>query len=75
MGSAGADRTAAQDIERTVVGDAEQPGAHWRALVQLVERDEGADESVLHHIFAVDHRAHQPRAVAVKLRPQLLGKR
>ena len=70
-----ADRAAAQEIERTVVGDAEQPGAHWRALLQLVERDEGAGESVLHHIFAVDHRAHQPRAVAVKLRPQLFDER
>ena len=49
--------------------------ARWRALVQFVERDEGADESVLHHIFAVDHRAHQPRAVAVKLRPKLFDER
>jgi hypothetical protein len=64
-----ADRTAAQEVERAVVGDAEQPSAHWHALLPLVERDEGAVESVLHHIFAVDHRAHQPRGVAVKLRP------
>ena len=37
--------------------------------------DEGPGEGVLHHILAVDHRAHQPRAVAVKLRPQLAGER
>src|SRR6516225_4723728 len=70
-----ADRTAAQEIKRTVVGDTKQPGAHWRALLQLVERDEGAGESVLHYILAIDHRAHQPRAVAVELRPQLFGER
>jgi hypothetical protein len=57
------------------VGDAEQPSAHWRALLPLVERDESAGESVLHHILAVDHRAHQPRAVAVKLWPQPFDER
>ena len=45
------------------------------ALLQLVQGDEGAGEGVLHHILAVDHRAHQARAVAVKLRPQLAGER
>jgi hypothetical protein len=36
---------------------------------------EGPDEGVLHYILALDHRAHQARAVAVKLGPQLIGKR
>ena len=47
-------------------------GAH---LLQLVHRDEGPGEGVLHHILALDHRAHQACAVAVKLGPQLIGKR
>ena len=70
-----ADRAAAQKVERAVVGDPEQPGAQWRHLLQLVNGDEGPGEGVLHHILALDHRAHQARAVAVKLRPQLIGKR
>src|SRR6266576_3689547 len=40
----------------------------------LVQGDEGPGERVLHHILAVDHRAHQARAVTVKLRPHLTGK-
>ena len=75
MGSAARIARLRKQVERAVVGDPEQPGAQWRALLQLVQRDEGAGESVLHHILAVDHRAHQPRAVAVKLRPQLFGER
>ena len=70
-----ADRAAAQQVERAVVGDPEQPGAQWRHLLQLVHGDEGPDEGVLHHILALDHRAHQACAVAVKLGPQLIGKR
>jgi hypothetical protein len=38
--------------------------------LHFVEGDEGAGESVLHHVFAVDHRARKARAVAVKLRAQ-----
>ena len=74
-GLGSADRAAAQEVERAVVGDPEQPGAHWRGLLQLVERDEGPGEGVLHHVLAVDHRAHQASAVAVKLRPELVGER
>ena len=70
-----ADRAAAQQVQRAVVGDPEQPGAKRRGLLQLVEGDEGPGEGVLHHILALDHRAHQARAVAVKLRPQLIGER
>ena len=69
-----ADRAAAQQVKR-VVGDPEQPGAQWRRLLQLVHGDQGPGEGVLHHILALDHRAHQARAVAVKLGPQLIGKR
>ena len=70
-----ADRAAAQKVDRAVVGNAEQPGAHGRVLLQFVQRDEGPGEGVLHDILAVDYRAHQPRAVAMKLRPQLAGER
>ena len=70
-----ADGAAAKEIERTVVRNAEQPGAQRRCLLQLVERDQGSGEGVLHHILAVDHRAHQARAIAVKLRPQCVGER
>ena len=70
-----ADRAAAQQVKRAVVRDPEQPGTQWRHLLQLVHGDEGPDEGVLHHILALDHRAHQARAVAVKLGPQLIGKR
>ncbi len=66
-----ADRAAAQQVQRAVVGDPEQPGAQRRGLLQFVQGDEGPSEGVLHHILAIDHRAHQARAVAVKLRPQL----
>src|SRR5258708_1061003 len=64
-----ADRAAAQQVQRTVVGDPEQPGAHRRDLLQLVEGDEGAGEGVLHHILTIDHRAHQARTIAVKVGP------
>jgi hypothetical protein len=36
-----ADRAAAQQVQRAVVGDPEQPGAEWRVLLQLVQGDEG----------------------------------
>ena len=68
-----ADRAAAQQVERAVVGDPEQPGAQWRHLLQLVHGDEGPDEGVLHHILALDHRAHQARADAP--RPRIGGGR
>src|SRR5262245_6431112 len=69
------DRATAQKVERAVVGNAEQPGAHGSVPLQFVQRDEGPGEGVLHDILAVDHRAHQPRAVAMKLRPQFVGER
>ena len=49
-----------------VVGDPEQPGAERRGLLQLVQGNEGPGEGVLLHILALDHRAHQARAVAVR---------
>jgi hypothetical protein len=69
-----ADRTAAQQVKRPVVRDPEQPGAQGRHLLQLIHGEEGPDEGVLHHILALDHRAHQACAVTVKLGPQLIGK-
>jgi hypothetical protein len=74
MGSASADRPAAQEVERPVVRDPEHPGAQGRHLLQLIHGEEGPDEGVLHHILPLDHRAHQARAVTVKLGPQVIGK-
>src|SRR5262249_60366536 len=68
-----ADRAAAKQVHRAVVGDPEQPGPERRGLLQLVQGDESTSEGVLHHILALDHRAHQARTVAVKLRAQLAG--
>jgi hypothetical protein len=53
-----ADRAAAQKVQRAVVGDPEQPGAKRPAFLQLVQGSEGPSEGVLHHILAIDHRAH-----------------
>jgi hypothetical protein len=61
-------------LRSTSSARAEQPGAQGRHLLQLIHGEEGPDEGVLHHILALDHRAHQARAVAVKLGPQLIGK-
>jgi hypothetical protein len=44
----------AQQVQRAVVGDPEQPGAEWRVLLQLVQGDEGR-EGILHHILGLDH--------------------
>ncbi len=70
-----ADRAAAQQVQRAIMGDAKQPGAERRGILQFLHGDEGPGESVLHHILAIDHRAHQARAVTVQLRPQLSGQR
>ena len=69
-----AHRAAAQQVERAVVRDAEQPGPKRRRLPsKLVQRHEGPGERVLHDILAVDDRSHQARAIAVQLGPQLAG--
>ena len=66
-----ADRAAAQQVQRAVVGDAPGRGGAFLQLVQVM----GGGRRCLHHIFAVDHRADQARAVAVELRSQLAGER
>jgi hypothetical protein len=43
-----ADRAAAQQVQRAIMGDPEQPGAERWGLLQLVEGDEGTGEGVLH---------------------------
>ena len=70
-----ADRFGAHEVQRPVVGDPEQPRPQRRRLLQLVQCDKGAGEGVLHHVLAVDHRAHQAGCVTVKLRPELGGER
>ena len=66
-------RAAAQQIERAVMGNSKQPRPKLRHLLDLVERRERAGERILHDVLAVDHRSHQPRAVAVQFRTQLAG--
>jgi hypothetical protein len=70
-----ANRAATQQVDRAVVSNLEHPGAQRRDLLQFVQGDVCASEGVLHHILTLDHRAHQARAVAVQLRPQLAGER
>jgi hypothetical protein len=57
-----ADRPATHEVQRAVMGDPEEPGAERGGLLQFVQGDKGAGEGVLHHILAVDHRAHQARS-------------
>ena len=66
----GAHGSAAQQVEGLVVGDAEQPGAQGRGGLQRIEGGEALGDGVLHHVLAVDHRAGQAGAVAVKVGAQ-----
>lgn len=50
------------------MGDPEEPAAERGNLLQFVQGDKGAGEGVLDHVLAVDHRAHQARTIAVKLK-------
>jgi hypothetical protein len=48
-----ADRAAAQQVPRAVVGDPEQSGAEWPVIPQLIQGAPG--EAILHHILRLDH--------------------
>ena len=62
---------ALQEVERGVVRDAKQPRPQRRQLVgeREPERVERLRERVLHDVLALDHRAGEPRAVAMQLGP------
>jgi len=55
----------AVQIDRAIVGDAEQPRAQRRHLVELRQRVVGTRERVLDDVFPVGDRPGHPRAVAV----------
>src|SRR5438552_1339946 len=55
----------AVQIDRTIVGDAEQPRAQRLHLVELLQRVVGTRERVLDDVFPVGDRPGHPRAVAV----------
>ena len=63
----------AQQVERAVMSNSEQPGSKLRRLVQILQRHESPDECVLHDVLAVDDRSHEARAVTVQIGPQLAG--
>ena len=44
----------AQQVERAVMSNAEQPGSKRRRLLQIFHRHESTDERVLHDVLAID---------------------
>jgi hypothetical protein len=66
-----ASRSAAEEIERRVVRDAEEPTLDLRNELQLRHRLQRFHHRVLHHVLAVDGRAGHARAIAMQLRPHL----
>src|SRR3984957_2369884 len=64
---------AAEQVERAVMSNPEQPGPKWRRLLQILQRHESPDERVLHDVLAVDDRSHEACAVTVQIGPQLAG--
>ena len=61
--SAGAARALRELVEAHVGGDAVEPGARARGVLQGVLGAEGADERLLHHVVAVVRRAQHAVAV------------
>ena len=51
------------------MGDPEQPGSKRRRLLQILQRHESPEQSVLHDVLAVDDRSHEAGAIAVQLGP------
>jgi len=64
------DSFAAQHIQCAVVGNPKKPSAKWGRFGQSIESDERFGKRVLHNVLALDHRTHETRTIAVKLRPQ-----
>ena len=62
---------AAQEIQRRVVGDAEQPALDVGERAGMREGLDRLDQRLLQHVLAVDHRARHAGAIAVQPRPQL----
>ncbi len=68
------DGFATQYVQRTVMGYPKKPRTKRRRFDQPIEGDKRFGKCILHHVFALDHRAHETRTIAVKLRPQLSSK-
>jgi hypothetical protein len=51
-----------------------KPCTKRRRFGQPIEGDKRFGKCILHHVFALDHRAHETRTIAMKLRPQLSSK-
>src|SRR6185369_14401495 len=64
-----------QQVDGPVVRDAEQPGPQWRRRIEPGERRHRIGEGDLHHVFTVQYRTHEPRAVAMQLGTQRAGER
>ena len=64
-------RAAAQEIQRRVVGDAEQPALDVGERAGMREGLDRLDQRLLQHVLAVDHRAGHAGAIAMQPRPQL----
>src|SRR5258706_4958701 len=58
-------------VEGTVVGDAEEPGPKRCVLVQVGQRHERTNKRVLHDVLAIDDGPHQARTIAMQFRPNL----
>ena len=68
------DGFATQYVQRTVMGYPKKPRAKRRRFGQPIEGDKRLGKGILHHVFALDHRAQETRTIAMKLRPQLSSK-
>ena len=62
---------ATKKIQGRIVRDAKEPGPQRRQLRRQAGRVERLGERLLDHVLAVDRGAHQARAIAVQLGPQI----
>ena len=67
-------RAAAQEIQRRVVGDAEQPALRMGDRAGVGKRLDRLGHRLLQHVLAIDDRAGHAGAIAMQLGPKLRQK-